>query len=87
MYVYNYNVDSIPRCHYKWAGIRSVEPVQPVWLQTILQEHALKRDTLPQKKKIKPPSKNTVKKQGVLMYNKKGRFHYDLSHSSFETYC
>ena len=30
MYVYDYTVESIPRCHYKWAGIKRVEPVSRI---------------------------------------------------------
>ena len=92
MYVYDYSASTIPRCHYKWAGIKRIEPVQPVWLQTLLREHQRPPQRAPYNKKMistdgHSKTKNIVKKLSVVMYNKDGRVQDELKPPSLEIYC
>ena len=80
MYVYDYNVHSIPRCHYKWAGIKRVEPVSQVRFNRVSSykepaESVLHNSTDKPKlkeKKFSPSHKEMPSVSAVIAYTKIG---------------
>ena len=80
MYVYDYAVESVPRCHYKWAGIKRVEPVSRIRFNRVSSykepaENVLHDSTDKPKLKEKKPSpfpKETSTPSTIIIYTQAG---------------
>jgi len=77
MYVYDYTVHSIPRCHYKWAGIKRVEPISRVRFNRVSSYKEPVENTLYDKPKGKekeapPPVIETPSTPVIIAYTQTG---------------
>ena len=92
MYVYDYTVHSIPRCHYKWAGIKRVDPVSRVRFNRVSSykdpvENALRDKPKVKEKKLSHTHKETSPTSVIIAYTKTGTKVKEITIPTLDVSC